>query len=273
MLCEGPTSDIPFSDDFISLRKSFLLNDRPEDKPLYDNFSSNFQSLQYEAFDRIVLWFEYDLFCHVNMAAALTYMRSFCDLPLTLICPGTFPGHEGLYGLNELSDPQLEAFYESTELLEDSAEEMLKLFWATYNDNDPRKFQDIDWDHSSLPYLKECVKAHLQRFPSEYNGLNSLENLVLESVENNRFNTVRNCMGFLLGNQGYYGFGDLQWARIILKVMPFLNTTDILALSLTGQERLKGLVSSIQGLRDKTQFGGASKYDYVYTEDQKLELR
>lgn len=273
MLCEGPTTNVPFSDEFISLRKSFLLKDRPEDESIYNEFINNFQGLHYETFDRIVMWFEYDLFCHINLAAALSYLRSFTDLPVALVCSGRISGREGLFGLNELDDTQLDEHYRAAVTLEESSEELLLKFWELYNDADHRKFQQHHWLHPSLPYLKPCVEAHLQRFPSERNGLNKLENMVLEAIQKNQFQYVKNCLGYLLMNQDHYGFGDLQWARIIMKMMPLINTSDILSLSLDGQERFKGMATGVDEFADDTQFGGALKYDYVYTNDHQLVLR
>ena len=75
MLCEGPTTEIIDSEEFFKVRKDFLLE-------FYD-IEVNEEELKREIavlnqpkhFSEIVLWFEYDLFCHINLIAVISLIQ------------------------------------------------------------------------------------------------------------------------------------------------------------------------------------------------------
>ncbi len=104
MLCEGPTIPAINSDAFFELRSKFL-------KEYYDIEVNNYE-LQNELakldnvqeYTEINLWFEYDLFCHINLIGVINLLhQKEIDKPLYLICSGRVEGEKGLKGLAELN--------------------------------------------------------------------------------------------------------------------------------------------------------------------------
>ena len=65
--------------------------------------------------EEIVLWFEYDLFCQVNLIYLLDWFaqRSLGKTKLSLICIGEFPGKANFRGLGELTADQLASLFDS----------------------------------------------------------------------------------------------------------------------------------------------------------------
>jgi len=89
MLCEGPTIAHIDSPEFLKVRKAFL-------NTFYDieiNEKEYVEELEKlntpETYSHIVLWFEYDLFCHINLIAVISLLhQKEIKLPLYLVCTG-----------------------------------------------------------------------------------------------------------------------------------------------------------------------------------------
>ena len=71
-----------------------------------------------------MLWFEYDLFCQVNMLAVLSWLKTHRKYAqIYLVCSGKEDETDHLYGLTELNDQQLLSLYENKiELAQDDIE-------------------------------------------------------------------------------------------------------------------------------------------------------
>jgi len=89
MLCEGPTTEQVYSEKFIEHRKAFFSE--------YYNIGLNISEIEAELdklnhvenYSEIVLWFEYDLFCHINLIAVINLIQQKkITLPLYLVCSG-----------------------------------------------------------------------------------------------------------------------------------------------------------------------------------------
>jgi hypothetical protein len=75
MLCEGSTIQKIDSEAFFNTRKEFLNSTYSVDLVNY-KFPEELKKLNYlENYSEIILWFEYDLFCHINMCAAISLLK------------------------------------------------------------------------------------------------------------------------------------------------------------------------------------------------------
>ena len=70
----------------------------------------------------IFAWFEFDLFCQINMVAVLSGLNSRlnAEQKVSLICPSDFPGIDDFRGLGQLSSSQLRVLYPDRTTLSDS---------------------------------------------------------------------------------------------------------------------------------------------------------
>ena len=104
MLCEGPTESIIDTPSFFNKRKAFL-------NKFYDieinesEYLSEIHKLNHlEKYTEIVLWFEYDLYCHINLIAVISLLQEkHAKQPLSLVCSGRISGEKSLKGLSESS--------------------------------------------------------------------------------------------------------------------------------------------------------------------------
>lgn len=75
-------------------------------------------------------------------------------------------------------------------------------------------------------------------------------------------------MQALVANQGWYGFGDSQYQRILTTLRPLFSSFSPTRLSKKGQEILHNETSYYSALRDSEAYlGGALKYNFLYNSE------
>lgn len=270
MLCEGPTEAGIDSKVFIKKRKQFLndfynieINEQEfiEELQLLDN-SNNY--------DEIILWFEYDLFCHINLIAVLSliHQREITS-PLYLVCSGRIEGEIDLKGLSELSSEQLMSHYKNKIILTNEDKNLALTLWRTYCGKDHNLFKPYITQKSSFKYLSNCLKAHLKRFPDAKTGLNDLEHNVLEIIKSKEVKSRNHLLGYVLNYQGYYGYGDLQILRMIDKLSLFFDEKEHhISLNRKGHEALLGIHNFSSEINNNLTYGGVNRLDFLFYQNQ-----
>ncbi len=274
MLCEGPTSEHINSDDFIENRASYLGSDYEVTNERYQKgFVEELDSIpSVKDIDVAILWFEYDLFCHVNLIAAVSWLRQqgFEGI-MQLVSSGRVQGEDGLKGLSELTKGQLLSHYEDRITLKKSDVELAQTLWKVYNSAFPNQFKKYVKQPSSFPYLSNCLSAHMKRFPSTHNGLNLLETHTLNLIHQHTIRSLHQLTGYVLQYQGYYGYGDSQIRKLIKRLKPFIDEgAEVLSLNEKGRKALEKQVNYRDIMKDDSVFGGAKKYDFTYDISERM---
>ena len=69
----------------------------------------------------------------------------------------------------------------------------------------------------------------------------------------------------LLTNQGYYGFGDTQYERMVSSLKPLFSSFDPVKLTKKGLDVLKKEANYYSEIRDNHMYlGGSLKYNFLY---------
>lgn len=270
MLCEGPTSLLVDTDEFIGIREKFL-NSYYNLEYNQDEFKAEIDKLNHlNNYDEIVLWFEYDLFCHINLIAIIYQLLAKNNtIPVSLVCSGRVKNEKGLKGIGELKSYQLKNHYKKRVILCDTDLELAKTCWEIYNSTDHNNFKPLIVTSSSFEYLTNCLKAHLRRFPDSRSGLSTLEFNILKLVKNNTIKSLHHLLGYALHYQGFYGFGDIQLKRIIEKLVPFFNITEeFVTVNREGELVLNHLQNVHDQLENNMMFGAVNKYDYYFNKKE-----
>jgi hypothetical protein len=270
MLCEGPTTEVIDSDEFFKTRKEFL-NEFYNIEVNEEEFRNEISILSHlEPYSEIVLWFEYDLFCHINLFAVISLIQQKnVTLPLYLVCSGRVEGEKELKGLSELTPKQLEQHYAAKIKLSKVDIDLMKSLWKTYCGMDHNLFKPNIVEKSSFPYLSNCLKAHLQRFPDSKTGLAGLEMNLLNIVKEYDIKSRQHLLGYALNYQGYFGYGDLQFTRIIEKLSMFFDEDEKgIQLNRKGHEAILGHHNFANDLKSHMYFGGIKKYDFQFSKSQ-----
>ncbi len=170
-----------------------------------------------EGYGQLVLWFEYDLICQINLICILDLLhQSASPLPsIYLICPDHFDGIPNFKGLGELNPNQLASLWPSRIKLQQNDLAFASEAWHTYVANNPMQLEDfLHRDFGQLPLLKKALEAHLLRFPQAPDGLNLIENTLIEIVDSGKHSKAMIYQEFW-EREPIYGLTDLQLDHIL----------------------------------------------------------
>lgn len=270
LLCEGPTTEKVGSELFLETRKSFFTQFYNIDldiefiKSELDKFNDS------ENYSEIVLWFEYDLFCHINMIAIISLIQQKkMNLPLHLVCSGRIEGSKNLMGLSELSPEQLLNHYKNKVLLNKEDIDIATTVWGIYCGVDHNLLKPFIVKPSSFKYLSNCLKAHLERFPDSVDGLSILERNILQIIVKHSITSKHHLLGYALNYQGFYGYGDLQLERIINQLSIFYSVTEgEIELNRKGHEALLGHHNFALEIDNDMMYGGVKKIAFQFNKSK-----
>jgi len=270
MLCEGKTTVEVGSEVFWKTRFEFLKSSYNVTKQKFIDYTvKEYRNLcNQKKQDEIVLWFEYDLFCQINMLAVISWLKRYRKgRQISLVCSGKVNTQEKLVELGELSDNNLKQHYTNKIILTQDDIEYADYIWQLYCSDSPLQLENIYKTHknSTFNYLEEAIKSHLLRFPSIENGLNHIERGILKTARINHFNNKTQLLSNLLANQENYGFTDNQYFKKIDELKKLFKSFTPVKLSKVGKQILDLQTNYYGKIRsDFSYLGGAKKYNYLY---------
>jgi hypothetical protein len=228
MLCEGPLQKEVGSDNFWKCRYSFFENELAVSKLEYfDKTISEIIKIEDIAnYHEVVLWFEYDLFCQVNLLALCTYLLKFYrkDVNFSLICTGKEKGKDQLQTLADYSPDEYKYLYQNKIRIVRNHLLFAQNAWEVYVENDINALKTFDFNQSKkFVYLQAAIDQHLLRFKDE-KGLNQIDYKIL-SLINSGIQKEKDLVKQLLHWQKehtVYGFGDVQYQNYIKKLNDFI---------------------------------------------------
>ncbi len=273
MLCEGKTTIDVGSEDFWKNRFEFFSNAYKVTKKTFIDFTlKEYRNLcNQKKQDEIVLWFEYDLFCQINMLAVISWLKRYRKgKKISLICSGKIENKPGLYSISELSKEELLAHYENRKVLNQDDIEYADYIWQLYCADSPLRLETVYKFNPSSPfiYLEDAIKAHLERFPSIKNGLNKVENDILKATNEHVFQNQDQLVKSLLSNQDIYGFGDIQYVHKLQFLKKLFSSFSPIKLTKVGKKVLNHELNYYGQIRsDFSYLGGSKKYSYLYIND------
>ncbi|MEN1783771.1 MAG: DUF1835 domain-containing protein [Bacteroidota bacterium] len=278
MLCEGKTLSNVGSESFWKTRFEFLNKNYSISKSWFvEKTLKEYRTLcNHKQEDRIVLWFEYDLFCQINMLAILSWLKTHRRYAeISLVCSGRVEGSDEYFGLNELSDEALAKLYQNKIVLTQDDLEYADYVWQLYCSDNPMHLQHVINDKAfQFDYLNNAIQGHLQRFPSIKNGLNALENQVLEVALAKKPKSKKEFTALLLKTKSVYGFGHSQYDRMVNTLKPLFSSLNPVRLSAKGKEVIAKKTNFYAQMRDADHFlGGALKYGFLYNTETNRILK
>lgn len=271
MLCEGPSSMDVGGEEFVLQRKTFLLEKYqvPEEKYCEEFLEELVKLAAINNYDEIVLWFEFDLFSHMNMLALISFLlQNKKNGPFSLVCSRKLKGEEEMAPLSQLSPNNLKQHYDHRIPLTNEDIQTAQLIWELYCSKNPKRMTSEIKKTTNFEYLSSCIRAHIERFPSVKTGLNTLEVNILKLIDEHEIKSMNHLLGYALQYQGYYGYVDVQMERVLEKLSPFYDTSDTgIRLNDDGLKAIKGSKNYYQNLKDNEYYGGVKKYDFLYDPD------
>lgn len=169
-----------------------------------------------DQYEELVLWFEYDLFCQINLIGILNILNQNTQLPnIYLICPAEIEGMPDFRGLGELNSSQLLDLWPTRVKLNKSDLEFASEAWDLYVANNPIAIETfLNRDFGQLPLLKNALRAHLLRFPKAPKQLNHIEETLLQII-NSGIRSKPAIYQAFWSKEPIYGMGDLQIDHVL----------------------------------------------------------
>jgi hypothetical protein len=186
MLCEGKTTTDVGSEDFWKNRYEFFKTTYKVSKQKFIDYTvKEYRDLCNKKNQKeIVLWFEHDLFCQINMLAVISWLKRYRkEYHISLVCSGKVGNSKKMFGLPELNEKQINSHFKNRiELTQDDIE-YADYIWQLYCSDSPLRLETVYKFNPMSPfhYLTTAIEAHLQRFPSIENGLNNIENTIIKT--------------------------------------------------------------------------------------------
>lgn len=214
MLCEGKTPPATDMQQFFRERAAYLQQQYGIDSDAYmRDLPETTQRLNNAAaYEEIVLWFEFDLFCQVNLLFVLYYLHhlSISLPPVSIVQLHEHPEVPGFRGIGMLKPEHLPPLFEGRVRLQTEDWQLALQSREAYSGTDPLALEALSHRSAKhLPYLGKALQAHLQRLPGAANGLNAVEHFFLDRLALGKL-SERALYYQFWNEQKIYGFGDFQ---------------------------------------------------------------
>lgn len=270
MLCEGKTTTDVGSETFWKNRFDFFKSSYKINKQTFINYTlKEYRNLcKQKAQNEIVLWFEYDLFCQINMIAVISWLKRYRKgYQISLVCSGKVGNSKKMYALTELSEKQIHNHFKNKVALSQDDIEYADYIWQLYCSDSPLRLETIYKFNPMSPfkYLAPAIEAHLKRFPSIENGLNLVENTILKTAIDKKPKSKNQLVNQLLKDEDVYGYGDLQYENKITELRKLFHSFNPVRLSKVGKKVLENQINFYGQIRnDISYLGGSKKYSFLY---------
>jgi hypothetical protein len=167
------------------------------------------------------LWFEYDLFCQVNMWFVISIING---LPINKKVYAVYTSYVDRSnkhfwnGFGPAASTELQVCFADRILLSDADLKLGQQLWAAYKDNNFEGLLRLAKNRSlAFPYLQEVVQAHIDRFPKD--GTTGRPEKVIEDITKNISTDFHQVFKEFWKRESIYGFGDTQLKSLYDKVM------------------------------------------------------
>jgi hypothetical protein len=167
------------------------------------------------------LWFEYDLFCQVNMWFVISIINS---LPITKKVFAVYTSYldktskQFWNGFGPANSDELKVCYANRIALSKADINFGHELWKAYKNSNLEELTNLS-KHQSLafPYIQQVVNAHVDRFPKD--GTKGRPEKVIEDITKNISTDFHEVFKEFWNRESIYGFGDSQLKHLYDKVM------------------------------------------------------
>lgn len=167
------------------------------------------------------LWFEYDLFCQVNMWFVISLINR---LPIKKTVFAVYTTHldktsnQFWNGFGPANADELNICYANRIEFSEADMDFGQALWKAYQDQNPEELANLS-KHPSLafPFLPEVVKAQVDRFPND--GSPGRPEKVVEEIMKTMSTDFHKVFTEFSKREGIYGFGDSQIKDLYDKII------------------------------------------------------
>lgn len=226
--CQGPTTPKIASREFSEARKLFLRNYLDIDENFFDEHTqSQLRLIREQVQNEATLWFEYDLFCQINMMVAINLIDQISpSCKINLIVVGKSLDHLDWITLGHVRPEQWPQLYQQKRLLDKKAIHFMREAWKIYCSSDHRDFDALLAECPPVyKYFPQAIENHYRRFPSRIDGLTDIQRFIFQKLSVDHFTNSKLVIRDLLKHFHFYGYGDLQYIAIMESLAHFIELT------------------------------------------------
>jgi hypothetical protein len=218
VLSEGPAVATVPEQEFWKIRQTYITSAYHEPAAAYKKkVLDELSKLEAAgAFFEVVLWFDVDLMCQINLLYLLFRLHQIKPALVSVCTP------EPYINLAQLQPEALLQLFDERQQLIAAQLEQAHTVWQLYAGPDPMRLQRHLQQHElHLPHLRQALLVHLSRFPECSSGLGLTEKLLLQLLNEGADSEERLMQKFW---QLYpeFGFGDTQLLHMLKKLQPEL---------------------------------------------------
>jgi len=221
-------------------------------------------------YTHLTLWFEYDLFCQINLIYLLNWLaqQDISQLEISLVSPGKEQEGTNFRGMGVGSAEQIERWYQQRTPVPKVMLLKAQELWGFYTSSSPEKLgtligeSEIDY----FPHLKKAFAAHLSRFPSFKNGLNAVEQALLDIIATEKPTKFGQIFEPFWAKHPVYGLGDAQLVNCLEKLSPMIVTFNQASIKAYKGEQIFQFEGEIEitTLGEQVRIGNRDWIDYGY---------
>lgn len=208
VLITGPIDHAP-AEEFWDRRARFVLSEYGEDEIVFQEKVADelLKLSDVNEGDEVFLWFEYELFCSVNMWFCLDQLHDSLA-EIFRIAPGNVSPDDVWKGFGDHAAKDLSSCFESRIQFGKKDIEIGKRLWRAFAERDSEQLKDLgNYRSACFPFLKEVCEAAIEidNRPAE----------IVREIMGSGLNDIETVFPEFQKRAGVYGFGDLQVVRIM----------------------------------------------------------
>jgi hypothetical protein len=167
------------------------------------------------------LWFEYDLFCQVNMWFVISIINGLSIKKNVYAVYTSYLDrtHKHFWnGFGPANSNELITCFSDRIHLNDNDLQLGENLWTAYKTGNFDELRRLaNYQSRAFPYLQEVVNAQIDRFPKD--GTKGRPEKILEDITQNISTDFHKVFQEFWKRESIYGFGDTQLKRLYDKVM------------------------------------------------------
>jgi hypothetical protein len=196
-------------DEFWKVREAFIGREHGENgESYYENVAKEFEKLRDVPADAEVnLWFEYELFCSVNMWFCLNLLGE-ADIKVFRVEPVIRAEEEKWKGFGTMSEDDLRRCFAGRLEMSVADRNLGIALWQAFSNDDAEGLDRLgNTQTESFPYLREVCTAAIQKSfrPAE----------ILKEITSSGDKDFNEIFKEFSAQAGVYGFGDSQVKEIL----------------------------------------------------------
>ncbi|WP_171016981.1 DUF1835 domain-containing protein [Pseudalkalibacillus caeni] len=165
--------------------------------------------------EEIVLWFEHDRYDQLMLLYLLNRLGTLHKTNVSMVLPEKYVTSERFFSLSQLTEQELENLFQERKKVSIEQFQQAEEGWEAFSSSNPKDLLNfIHHKAIKLPFLKQAILSHFDYFPSERNGLTSIEEETLKILADGKTKFLK-LFESIASKRRSDGLSDLHFSAIL----------------------------------------------------------